>query len=270
MKKNKESVDPSEACADATELAGKTSTQLAPSVSEVADILVRRYRPWPDESAGPVIDQLVWFLLSTRTTVENCNAAYAALRGCFSGWDEVAEAGEEALYAPLRPAGLYRARARNLRAALSAIQGRFGSANLEALRAWPDGECENFLLGLPGVGLKVARCVMSFGLGRPVLAVDAHIWRVTRRLGWHNFPGETPSRRGADHLNALMPAGLDVLSLHVNLIRLGREFCPAGKPRCGECPLGAICATAATKRPGTSARHALDQVHGFKKSRPEL
>jgi len=196
VKKNKESVDPSEACADATELAGKTSTQLAPSVSEVADILVRRYRPWPDESAGPVIDQLVWFLLSTRTTVENCNAAYAALRGCFSGWDEVAEAGEEALY--------------------------------------------------------------------------AHIWRVTRRLGWHNFPGETPSRRGADHLNALMPAGLDVLSLHVNLIRLGREFCPAGKPRCGECPLGAICATAATKRPGTSARHALDQVHGFKKSRPEL
>ncbi|MCE5255470.1 MAG: hypothetical protein LLF89_01320, partial [Spirochaetaceae bacterium] len=161
-------------------LVGEACTQPAPPVGEVADMLVRRYGPWPDESAGPVIDQLVWFLLSTRTTVENCNAAYAALRGRFSDWDEVAEAGEEALYAPLRPAGLYHARARNLRAALSAIRGRFGSASLEALRAWPDGECEAFLLGLPGVGLKVARCVMSFGLGRPVLAVDAHIWRVTR------------------------------------------------------------------------------------------
>lgn len=214
-----------------------------PPVEQVADILVRRYGPWPDESAGPVVDQLIWFLLSTRTTVENCEAAYAALRERFSGLDEVAEVREEALYSSLRPAGLFRARARNLCAALSAIRSRFGSASLEALRAWSDGECEAFLLGLPGVGLKVARCVMSFGLGRPVLAVDAHIWRATRRLGWHTFSGDAPSRRGADHLNSLMPAGLDVLSLHVNLIRLGREFCPAGEPRCGACPLKGICAT---------------------------
>jgi endonuclease III len=227
---------------------GKASVKVSPPVVEVAEVLVRRYGPWPDESAGPVIDQLVWFLLSTRTTVENCNAAYAALRAGFPGWDEAAEAGEVELYGPLRPAGLYRARAKNLHASLSAIRERFGAASLETLRAWPDDECETFLLGLPGVGLKVARCVMSFGLGRPVLAVDTHIWRVTRRLGWHSFPGEAPSRRGADHLDALVPTELDVVSLHVNLIRLGREFCTSGEPRCGACPLAAICATAATKR----------------------
>jgi len=223
------------------ETTGGASIRAAPSVPEVAEILVRRYGPWPDESAGPVIEQLVWFLLSTRTTVENCEAAYTALRTAFSNWNEVAEAKEEELYGPLRPAGLYRARAKNLHAALSAIRERFGAVSLEPLRDWPDEECESFLLSLPGVGLKVARCVMSFGLARPVLAVDSHIWRVTRRLGWHNFQGETPSRRGADHLGSLMPAGLDVLSLHVNLIRLGREACPSGEPRCGACPLGAIC-----------------------------
>ncbi len=223
------------------ETTGGASIRAAPSVPEVAEILVRRYGPWPDESAGPVIEQLVWFLLSTRTTVENCETAYTALRSAFSNWDEVAEAKEEELYGPLRPAGLYRARAKNLHAALSAIRERFGAVSLEALRAWPDDECESFLLSLPGVGLKVAHCVMSFGLARPVLAVDSHIWRVTRRLGWHNFQGETPSRRGADHLGALMPAGFDVLSLHVNLIRLGREACPSGEPRCGACPLGSIC-----------------------------
>ncbi|MCE5255287.1 MAG: hypothetical protein LLF89_00405 [Spirochaetaceae bacterium] len=240
----KENIDPCKSCAPPRV-----------PVDEVADILVRQYGPWPDESESPVIDQLVWFLLSTRTTVENCEAAYAALRERFPSWDEMAEAREEELYSSLRPAGLYRSRARNLCATLLAIQNRFGSASLEALRAWPDGECEAFLLGLPGVGLKVARCVMSFGLGRPVLAVDTHIWRVTRRLGWHAFPGDAPSRPGADHLNALMPAGRDVLSLHVNLIRLGREFCPAGEPRCDVCPLGTICATG---------------VDGFEKSRSEL
>lgn len=218
------------------------------TVTEVEAILSRRYGRWPDESAGPVIDQLVWFLLSTRTTVENCDAAYAALRSSFSNWSGVADAAEKELYGPLRPAGLYRTRAKNLRAALTAIRQRFGDTSLEALRAWPDEECESFLLGLPGVGLKVARCVMSFGLARPVLAVDAHIWRVTRRLGWHDFPGEAPSRRGADYLNSLMPTHLDILSLHVNLIRLGREFCPAGEPCCDACPLGTICPSGVARR----------------------
>ncbi len=254
------------------ETTGGASIRTAPPVPEVAEILVRRYGPWPDESAGPVIDQLVWFLLSTRTTVENCEAAYAALRSAFSHWEEVAEATEEELYAPLRPAGLYRARAKNLHAALSAIRERFGAVSLEALRAWPDDECESFLLSLPGVGLKVARCVMSFGLARPVLAVDSHIWRVTRRLGWHNLQGQTPSRQGADLLGALMPAGLDVLSLHVNLIRLGREACSSGEPRCQACPLGAICPKIGTE--GSDAQRAFDgalgSLYGFKKNLPRL
>jgi len=227
------------------------------SAQEVATLLAARYGIYPDESAGPVVDQLVWFLLSTRTTVENCEAAFRALWGAFPSWDKVAEVREEALYGLLRPAGLYRARAGNLVAALSAIKERFGSITLEPLRAWADADCEVFLLGLPGVGLKVARCVMSFGLARHVLAVDAHIWRVTRRLGWHDFPGDAPSRGGADHLNSLVPEGLDVLSLHVNLIHLGREFCPAGEPRCVACPLAERCETGqriARSGPSSKAR----------------
>jgi len=221
----------------------QNDTKTVVSAPEVATLLVARYGAYPDESAGPVIDQLVWFLLSTRTTVENCEAAFRALRRAFPSWDKVAEVREETLYGPLRPAGLYRARAGNLVAALSAIKEHFGEISLEQLRDWTNVDCEAFLLGLPGVGLKVARCVMSFGLARHVLAVDAHIWRVTRRLGWHDFPGDAPSRGGADHLGSLMPEGLDILSLHVNLIRLGREFCPAGEPRCAACPLAESCET---------------------------
>ena len=183
----------------------QNDTKTVVSAPEVAALLVARYGALPNESAGPVVDQLVWFLLSTRTMVENCEAAFRALRSAFPSWDKVAEVREEALYGPLRPAGLYRARAGNLVAALSAIKERFGEITLEPLRDWTDADCEAFLLGLPGVGLKVARCVMSFGLARHVLAVDAHIWRVTRRLGWHGFPGDAPSRGGADHLGTARP-----------------------------------------------------------------
>lgn len=210
-----------------------------------AERLLDRYGPYGDESGGPVLDQLVWFLLSTRTTVENCEAAYRALRQAYGDWEAVADAPEEDLYAPLRPAGLYRARARNLLAALAAVRRRFGAASLEGLRALDDGSCEAFLLSLPGVGLKVARCVMSFGLGRTAFAVDAHIWRVCRRLGLHDDAGSAPKRAGADRLQALIPPETDGLSFHVNLIRLGREFCPAGPPRCGGCPLGERCPGAA-------------------------
>lgn len=218
---------------------------MEPKIAAVAEALLERYGPYPDESATPVLDQLVWFLLSTRTTVENCEVAFRALREAFpGGWGQVAAAPESALHAPLRPAGLFRARARNLVAALGAIGERFGEVSLEALRGWRDRDIEAFLTSLPGVGLKVARCTMLFGLGRPAFAVDAHIWRVTRRLGWHAFRVGAPSAAGADFLDRLIPDGVDVRSLHVNLIRLGREFCPAGEPRCAGCPLAPFCVTA--------------------------
>jgi endonuclease-3 len=208
-----------------------------------AAILEARYGTYPDESSLPVLDQLVWFLLSTRTTVENCEAAYAALRTRYPSWEAVAEAPPEYLGECLRPTGLFRTRAANLKAALAAIEDRFGSVGLEALRGWGDEEAESFLRSLPGVGLKVARCVLSFGLGRRAFAVDAHIWRVTRRLGWHELPGDAPSERGADLIQDLARNAGDTLSFHVNLIRLGREFCPAGTPRCESCPLAELCPT---------------------------
>jgi endonuclease III len=226
----------------------------AGTAAEVAAILEARYGKYPDESAGPVLDQLVWFLLSTRTTVENCEAAYGALRERYPTWEQVAEAPPEYVGECVRPAGLWRARAANLAAALASIKERFGAESLEELRSWPDADCESFLRSLPGVGLKVARCSMAFGLGRRVFAVDAHIWRVTRRLGWHAFPGDAPSERGADAIQALAIGAPDPLSLHVNLIRLGREFCPAGEPRCAACPLVRLCATARREAPGRGRR----------------
>src|SRR5512142_1609213 len=144
--------------------------------AEVAAILASRYGAWEEEGL-PVLDQLCWFLLSARTTVENCDAAYAALRAAYPSWEAAAAATIDELAPLLRPAGLQRARAASLLGSLEAVRDRFGETSLEGLRRWPDADCEAFLLTLPGVGLKVARCVLSFGLGRPSFAVDAHIWR---------------------------------------------------------------------------------------------
>ena len=118
----------------------------------------------------------------------------------------------------------------------------FGRATLAPLRRMNDGECEAFLTSLPGVGLKVARCVLVYSLERDVFPVDTHCWRISRRLGWID-----PEMRKAEcddedmeRLQAMIPAELR-LSLHVNFISLGREVCLDGKPKCGECPIAIFC-----------------------------
>jgi len=75
-------------------------------VQEVASILESRYGKYPDESSGPVLDQLVWFLLSTRTTVENCEAAFAALRSRYGSWAAGAAAPAAGRCGPRTPGGL--------------------------------------------------------------------------------------------------------------------------------------------------------------------
>jgi endonuclease-3 len=82
---------------------------------------------------------------------------------------------------------------------------------------------------------------MSFSLGRAAMPVDTHVHRVTGRLGL--IPPKTSAEKAHRLLEDLVPAELRT-SLHVELIRLGREICKAGRPRCEECPLADLCPTA--------------------------
>ena len=46
-----------------------------------------------------------------------------------------------------------------------------------------DEDAEAYLVSLPGVGIKTAKCVLMYSLRRAVLPVDTHVARVSRRLG---------------------------------------------------------------------------------------
>jgi endonuclease-3 len=64
---------------------------------------------------------------------------------------------------------------------------------------------------------------------------------VGRRLGC--IPDGVDAARAHDIMDELVPARLRV-SMHVALIRLGREVCKPGRPRCEDCPLVDLCPTA--------------------------
>ena len=93
------------------------------------------------------------------------------------------------------------------------------------------------LEALPGVGRKTANVILNTAFGKPTIAVDTHIFRVSNRTGIAK--GKTPlevERR----LVRLTPDEFKK-DAHHWLILHGRYICKARKPLCGECPIIEWC-----------------------------
>ena len=90
---------------------------------------------------------------------------------------------------------------------------------------------------LPGVGRKTANVIASVIYDKPVIAVDTHVFRVSRRLGLSD--GSTVEAVEKD-LTAGFAENLRGKAHHW-LILHGRYVCTAGKPKCHECGLQALC-----------------------------
>jgi endonuclease-3 len=93
---------------------------------------------------------------------------------------------------------------------------------------------------LPGVGRKTANVIISVIYNQPAMAVDTHVFRVSKRLGLASKNAHTPR----DVENQLMQhIPLEVVpKAHHWLILHGRYICVARRPKCEQCPLTACCA----------------------------
>ena len=100
------------------------------------------------------------------------------------------------------------------------------------------GDASDNVPGVRGVGPKTAACVLLFACRKPVLPVDTHVHRVSRRLGL--IGPKVGAARAHDDLAPLVPPRL-VLEFHVGLIRHGRQLCTARGPKCEGCLLFDLC-----------------------------
>ena len=99
-------------------------------------------------------------------------------------------------------------------------------------------EAREKLLDLPGVGPKTADIVLLFCAKRPVLPVDTHVNRISKRLGL--VPPEADYEKIRKGLQALYPSE-EYLNVHMLFISLGREICKAKRPKHEECPVNHLC-----------------------------
>lgn len=90
---------------------------------------------------------------------------------------------------------------------------------------------------LPGVGRKTANVIASVIYDKPVIAVDTHVFRVSRRMGLSD--GNTVEAVERDLTAGFAPELRP--KAHHWLILHGRYVCTARKPKCAECGLSDIC-----------------------------
>jgi endonuclease III len=91
---------------------------------------------------------------------------------------------------------------------------------------------------LPGVGRKTANVVASVVFKKPVMAVDTHVFRVSKRIGL-TINAKTPLETELQ-LTKNIPVDL-IHKAHHWLILHGRYVCKARKPLCDECGLAGFC-----------------------------
>jgi len=203
----------------------------------------------PPRRSDP-LEELVLTVLSQNTSDVNSFRAYESLRVRFPTWEALARARPSEVAAAIRSGGLSNVKAPRLLAILRAIEEREGHLDLSFLRAATDAEARDYLTSLPGVGPKTAAVVLAFSLDRPAFPVDTHVHRVAGRLGL--LPSKASAAKAHDILEAITPPDIRV-AMHVGLIRLGREICKPGRPRCEVCPLADLCPTAPTILLGAKA-----------------
>lgn len=183
------------------------------------------------------LDDVVFIILSNRTTPTLSIAAYRALKA-YGPWSRIAKASTTRVARLIARAGLSQKKARWIRALLHELTVAFGRPTLRPLAAMPAQQQLDFLCGLPGVSVKVAKCVMMYTLGAEVLPVDVHVHRIATRLGWTN---QRRADASSDELEILIPPKAR-FRFHVDAIQHGRAVCRARAPRCNACCLSAICA----------------------------
>jgi len=90
---------------------------------------------------------------------------------------------------------------------------------------------------LPGVGRKTANVILNTLFDEPVIAVDTHVFRVSKRLGLST--GNTPLQVEIDLINCVPHEFLK--NAHHWLVLHGRYVCTARKPKCNDCIIAAYC-----------------------------
>ena len=171
---------------------------------------------------------LIAVILSAQATDVSVNKASPALFSAYPDAAALAQADPDEVMPLISSIGLYRSKARNIVATAQMLTEQHGG-EVPATR--------EELMKLPGVGRKTANVVLGALYDIPAIAVDTHVGRLARRLGFSRH--DHPDRVELD-LMKTFPED-DWVYAHHALILHGRRVCTARRPKCPECAIRDWC-----------------------------
>jgi endonuclease-3 len=171
---------------------------------------------------------LIAVILSAQCTDKRVNMHTPLIFGRFPAPEDLAAASFEEVYELIKSISFPNNKARHLIGMAQKLVSDFGSE----VPSEPD-----LLETLPGVGRKTANVIASVIYDKPVIAVDTHVFRVSRRMGLSDGNNVEAVERDltAGFAPELRPKAHHWLILH------GRYVCTARKPKCMECGLKDLC-----------------------------
>ena len=171
---------------------------------------------------------LVAVVLSAQATDKSVNIATKILFQKANTPENIFSLGETELRKYIKSIGLYKTKAKNILATCKLLIQNYDSSVPQTREE---------LEGLPGVGHKTANVILNTAFGKPTIAVDTHIFRLSNRTGL--AIGKNVSEVELKLLK-FVPKEFHQ-DAHHWLILHGRYICKARKPECTKCIIEDLC-----------------------------
>ena len=187
---------------------------------------------WSERRVSP-FRTLIGTILSARSRDEMTDVITENLFRRFPTARALARADRRAVEKILKPIGFYRTKASYVMETAAMVEAAKGK-----LPRTIEG-----LMEFPGVGRKVANCVLVYAFGQQAIPVDTHVHRVSNRMGWMKTktPEETERRLVSLVPKRLWPVVNEALVAH------GKAVCKPIGPTCDACPVHRHCARIGVK-----------------------
>jgi endonuclease-3 len=189
-----------------------------------------------DRGHGSPFEQLVGSLISARTrdetTLPVCLRLFARARTP----EAMAALDQATLAELLHGVAFAEVKARDIQALARRIVDEHGGKVPDTLEG---------LTAFRGVGPKIAALTLAVGFGRPAIAVDVHVHRITNRWGY--VATKTPQATAAA-LATTLPERYWI-EINERLVPFGKTICTGTRPRCSTCPLLEYCQQVGVKNP---------------------
>ena len=171
---------------------------------------------------------LITTVLSHRTKDEITDSSARSLYNAYGTVEGLASASTKDIELHIKRVGFYRVKAERVKEISKIILEKYSGKV-------PDNIDD--LTKLPGVGRKTANVVLSDSMRIPAIAVDTHVQRISKRIGWSE--SDDPEKT-EEALMKIVPRE-EWVGFNPVLVEFGKTVCKPIGPRCSQCRINSYC-----------------------------